>query len=292
MPEPRVGTPRAHGERRAMTDMRLTGPVQVDRTGPDRIAAVTAIDTGMALLAGHYPGFPIYPGVALVECVRRALAAAVGGGLELEAVESTRFKSPVVPGDEITIDAAAVGDGRFRATVTSARGTAAELRVGVRPAAPLEPGVVDVLERLPHRYPMLLIDRITAIEPGRSLTAIKAVTCNEPWFAGSGDEDPCLPSVLLAESWCQAAGVLAVWDAPNTDVTEGSVMLLGSIADLRFEGRVQPGDVVEHSVRLVRALSDTVIVEGESRVGEQVVLEVGRVAMVLRGAEVLTGAMS
>ena len=271
--------------------MRLTGPVRVDRTAPERIAASTAIDASMALLTGHYPGFPIYPGVALIDCVRQAVLAAGDGLLELEAVESARFKSPVFPGDTLTIDAV-TSDARVSANVSSERGTAAELRLRMRPAEPAEPGVAEVLKRLPHRYPMLLVDRITAVKPGSSLTAIKAVTCNEPWFAGSGQEDPCLPSVLVAESWCQAAGVLAAWDAPNPDVTEGSVMLFGSISDLRFHGRAQPGDVLEHSIRIVRALSDTVIVEGESRVGSRVVLEVGRVVMALRPAEAITGAMS
>jgi 3-hydroxyacyl-[acyl-carrier-protein] dehydratase len=216
---------------------------------------------------------------------------AADGDLELEAIDSTRFKSPVFPGDAVTIDAVRDGAG-VNASVSSERGTAAELRLRFGTARPPAAGVEDVLERLPHRYPMLLVDRITDVEPGSRLTAIKAVTCNEPWFGASGHEDPHLPSVLLVESWCQAAGVLAAWDTPNPDVTEGSVMLFGSIAGLRFHGRVQPGDVVEHQVRIVRALSDTVIVEGESRVGSRTVLEVGRVVMALRPAEALTGARS
>lgn len=148
-----------------------------------------------------------------------------------------------------------------------------------------------IAEILPHRFPMLLVDRVTELEPGRGLTALKAVTVNEPWYrelpAGHG-----YPAVLLIESWCQAAGVLAAWDSPNPDVLSGQVMLFGSMSGIRFHGEVLPGDVVEHHVRLVRALSDTVIFEGESLVAGRRVLEAERVVMAMRPAEVLSAALT
>lgn len=147
---------------------------------------------------------------------------------------------------------------------------------------------------LPHRYPMLLVDRVDELVPGESLTARKAVTANEPWYrdlpADATDEQHHYPSALLIESWCQAAGVLAAWKNPNPDVLDGQVMLFGSISEVVFRRPVLPGDVLEHRVRLFRELSDTVIFEGEARVDGETVLEVGRVVMAMRPASELVGA--
>lgn len=143
---------------------------------------------------------------------------------------------------------------------------------------------------LPHRYPMLLVDRVLSIEPGKTLRACKAVTVNEPCYdgvAGQPGADVAYPPVLLVESWCQAAGVLAAWDEPNPDVRSGSVMLFGSIADLVFGSPVLPGSLLEHEVRVVRALTDTLVCEGETTVDGERVLTVGRVVMALRPASVL-----
>jgi 3-hydroxyacyl-[acyl-carrier-protein] dehydratase len=149
----------------------------------------------------------------------------------------------------------------------------------------------EIKNVLPHRYPMLLVDRVTELEPGVRLTAHKAVTCNEPWYQGLAEGgDDGYPEVLLIESWCQAAGVLAVWDRPNPDVLSGQVMLFGSMSGIRFLAPVVPGDLLEHHVRLVRALSDTVIFEGETVVGSDPVMEIGRVVMAMRPASKLAAA--
>jgi 3-hydroxyacyl-[acyl-carrier-protein] dehydratase len=148
----------------------------------------------------------------------------------------------------------------------------------------------DIKRTLPHRYPMLLVDRVTELTPGRGLTALKAVTANEPWYAALGEGaavDHAYPEVLVVESWCQAAGLLAACEERNPDVGTGRVMLFAGIADIRFHRRVGPGDVLEHRVRLVRLLSDAAVVEGESLVGGSPVLEVGRVVMALRPADLV-----
>lgn len=149
----------------------------------------------------------------------------------------------------------------------------------------------EIRKVLPHRYPMLLVDAVTDLVPGERLTARKAVTANEPWYAGLPDdlraEQLAYPEVLLVESWCQSAGVLATWDSPNPDVLTGQVMLFVGITDIEFHRPVLPGEVVEHRVRLQRAMADTLMVEGESVVGDELVLSVARVVMALRPAEVL-----
>ncbi|GHJ36852.1 3-hydroxyacyl-ACP dehydratase FabZ family protein [Streptomyces sp. TS71-3] len=144
---------------------------------------------------------------------------------------------------------------------------------------------------LPHRFPMLLVDRVVELVPGERLTALKAVTCNEPWYRDVPDGAPedayGYPPVLLVESWCQAAGVLAAWDTPNPDVLSGQVMLFGGISGVRFHDQVLPGDVLEHRVRLIRALTDTVIFEGETLADGRTVVEIGRVVMATRPASEL-----
>ncbi|KJS54227.1 3-hydroxyacyl-ACP dehydratase FabZ family protein [Streptomyces rubellomurinus] len=152
-------------------------------------------------------------------------------------------------------------------------------------------GQVEIRGRLPHRFPMLLVDRVLDVEPGQRITAIKAVTCNEPWYAELGPDTPPegfgYPQSLLVESWCQSAGLLGTWDDPNPDVLSGKVMLFGSMSGVQFHGQVLPGDVLEHRVRVSRAVGDTVIFEGESLVDGQPVLTVASVVVAMRPAEVL-----
>lgn len=139
---------------------------------------------------------------------------------------------------------------------------------------------------LPHRYPMLLVDRALELIPGQSLLALKAVTCNEPWYQGldekATEEQFCYPQTLLVESWGQAAGLLAV--QPGTAAAELSdqVMLAGAMSGVEFLRPVYPGDVLEHRVRVVRALSDAVIFEGESLVGWDVVMRLSHMVMAFR----------
>lgn len=138
---------------------------------------------------------------------------------------------------------------------------------------------------LPHRYPMLLVDRVLELVPGESLVAIKAVTCNEPWYQALDDaasvEQFGYPPTLLVESWGQAAGLLAVQPDADTEPA-GQVMLAGAMSGVEFLRPVHPGDVLEHRVRMVRALSDAVIFEGESLVGREVVMRLSHMVMAFR----------
>jgi len=146
-------------------------------------------------------------------------------------------------------------------------------------------GAGETRAALPHRYPMLLVDRVlmTAADEIRSL---KAVTLNEPWYARLGADPPeadfAYPDFLLLESWTQTAGLLAARpDGPES----GTTMLFGSMRDVEFHRRVFPGDVVEHHVRLLRAVDDTLVLEGGSRTGDEPVLSVGTVTVAFRPRE-------
>ncbi|MFC5286670.1 3-hydroxyacyl-ACP dehydratase FabZ family protein [Actinokineospora guangxiensis] len=147
-----------------------------------------------------------------------------------------------------------------------------------------------ILAALPHRYPMLMVDRVLTVEPGKRLTAVKAVTFAEPWYDGAGadtpPEDLAYPHALLLESWGQAAGLLGS-SCPETVAGLDGVMLLGGAAGVRFHRPVHPGDVLVHDVRLSRALSDTLVFAGESRVDGALVFEVERMIMAFRPAALL-----
>jgi 3-hydroxyacyl-[acyl-carrier-protein] dehydratase len=145
--------------------------------------------------------------------------------------------------------------------------------------------LADIKALLPHRYPMLLIDRVDRVVPGESLRATKAVTGNEPCFAHLAEgARHAYPPTLLIESWCQAAGVLVVLDMPNPDVLAGRVTLFGAIKDLELAAPVWPGDVLEHRVVAQKILSDAALMEGETFVDGRCEMRVGQIVIALRPA--------
>jgi 3-hydroxyacyl-[acyl-carrier-protein] dehydratase len=113
----------------------LTAATEVERVSEDTVVTSTTIGPEEPLLAGHYPGFPIVPGVCLIECAHRAVLVAAAGRaprLDLAAIESTRFLSPVFPGDRVETEVRierSEATWRCRASVKTGRGTAAEVRL-------------------------------------------------------------------------------------------------------------------------------------------------------------------
>ncbi|WP_326767587.1 hypothetical protein OG978_26430 [Streptomyces sp. NBC_01591] len=104
-------------------------------------ATVCRIDPAEQIFAGHYPGFPIFPGVCVIECVRRSALATAPGPIALTAVESARFRGPVLPGDELSMELVWKPDGpddhegrhwRVTATARTGRGDAASIRLRFR----------------------------------------------------------------------------------------------------------------------------------------------------------------
>lgn len=149
-------------------------------------------------------------------------------------------------------------------------------------------GVAAIKRIIPHRHPILLVDRVLSVEPGARLTALKAVTAAEPCYAAVADDaDHGYPASLLIESWAQAAVLLSVWEQPNPDVLAGKVELAGAINDVRFERPVHPGDVLRHEVRMVRAVADTAILAGATTVDGAPAMSVGHFVVALRPIDVL-----
>ncbi|MFC4819126.1 3-hydroxyacyl-ACP dehydratase FabZ [Dokdonella ginsengisoli] len=123
------------------------------------------------------------------------------------------------------------------------------------PATPIQLplGVEQIAALLPHRYPFLLIDRVTAFDLNKSVTAIKNVTTNEPFFQGHFPGHPVMPGVLIIESMAQAAGVLIML-SESRDPAQPVVFYLVKVDKVRFNRVVVPGDQlrleIEHKRRL------------------------------------------
>ena len=100
--------------------------------------------------------------------------------------------------------------------------------------------ISKVLELLPHRYPFLLVDRVVELEQGKSLSAIKNVSINEPFFQGHFPGQPVMPGVLILEALAQATGLLAF--AEMGDAHKTKLYMLVGIDKARFRGQVLPGD--------------------------------------------------
>lgn len=118
-----------------------------------------------------------------------------------------------------------------------------------------EPEMMDIeaiMHQLPHRYPMLLVDRVLACEPGKYVHALKNVTYNEPFFTGHFPHRPVMPGVLIIEALAQASGILAfrtVGVVPNKETRFYFV----AIDKARFRKPVEPGDQLMLKVTLLRA---------------------------------------
>ncbi len=104
-----------------------------------------------------------------------------------------------------------------------------------------EMDIHQVLEHLPQRYPILMIDRVLECEPGKRILALKNVSANEPYFPGHFPRRPVMPGVLILEAMAQAAGIL-VFRTQGTRPDDKSVYYYAGIDNARFKKPVEPGD--------------------------------------------------
>jgi len=112
----------------------------------------------------------------------------------------------------------------------------------------------QILKKLPHRYPILLVDRVLEIEKGKRIRAIKNVTINEPFFEGHFPHRPVMPGVLMLEALAQAAALLA-FDTLDVQLDDKTVYYFAGIDGARFKRPVEPGDqlVLEVSLQRMKA---------------------------------------
>ena len=110
--------------------------------------------------------------------------------------------------------------------------------------------VNEIRQDLPHRYPFLLVDRVTELTPGESIVAYKNVSINEPFFNGHFPGHPVMPGVLVVEAMAQAAGVLG-FRTMNKRAEDDSLYYLVGADDLRFKRPVVPGDRLQLEARII-----------------------------------------
>ena len=122
---------------------------------------------------------------------------------------------------------------------------------------------------LPHRYPMLLVDRIESMEPDR-IVGIKNVTANEPFFQGHFPDFPVMPGVLIVEAMAQVAGVLVLSNIPDR---ENKLVLLVSVDGAKFRRPVRPGDQLRMDMTVIKIKSTVAKMRGVATVDGLVVAE-------------------
>jgi 3-hydroxyacyl-[acyl-carrier-protein] dehydratase len=146
----------------------------------------------------------------------------------------------------------------------------------------IEPGkstldINELMTLLPHRYPFLMIDRLTEIKPGESAVAIKNVTYNEEFFQGHFPQVPIMPGVLIIEAMAQAAAAFTSY-TENLD-TDGKVVLFMGVDHARFRKPIVPGDQVKIAVRTVQRRPPVWRFAGEATVDGKRVAEAEFAAM-------------
>ena len=109
----------------------------------------------------------------------------------------------------------------------------------------------QIMQRLPHRYPMLLVDRVLELEAGKRIKALKNVTINEPFFTGHFPHMPVMPGVLMIEAMAQAAGILSFYSMGKS-ADDQSVYYFVGIDGARFKKPVGPGDQLILEVEILR----------------------------------------
>ncbi len=139
----------------------------------------------------------------------------------------------------------------------------------------------DIAKILPHRYPFLLVDRITELELNERVVGIKNVTANEPFFQGHFPGNPIMPGVLIIEAMAQVGGILARVSLSETKDEEfGDLPFFMAIDKVRFRRPVVPGDQIVFEVTPLRTGTKVWKVAAKAFVGEDLVAEAELVARV------------
>ena len=130
----------------------------------------------------------------------------------------------------------------------------------------------QILKQLPHRYPILLVDRVLEIEKGVRIRAIKNVSINEPFFMGHFPHRPVMPGVLMLEALAQAAALLS-FDALGAEPDDNTVYYFAGIDGARFKRPVEPGDQLILDVSIDRMKAGIFKFKARALVGEEVAVE-------------------
>jgi len=127
----------------------------------------------------------------------------------------------------------------------------------------------DIMKRIPHRYPFLLVDRVIEIVPGKRAVGIKNVSINEPFFQGHFPGTPIMPGVLIVEAMAQLGGVIVLSQEEN----RGKLAFLAGIDNARFRHQVVPGDQLRLEVEITRMKASMGKGEGKAFVDGELAAE-------------------
>ena len=130
----------------------------------------------------------------------------------------------------------------------------------------------QILKQMPHRYPILLVDRVLEIDKGKRIKALKNVSINEPYFSGHFPHRPVMPGVLMLEALAQAAALLA-FDMLGTTPDDKTVYYFAGIDGARFKRPVEPGDQLLLEVTLDRMKAGIFKFKACAKVGEEIAAE-------------------
>ena len=131
--------------------------------------------------------------------------------------------------------------------------------------------IIEILKLLPHRYPFVMVDRITEIEEGSKIVGIKNVTINEPFFQGHFPEQPVMPGVMILEGMAQVGGVLGYQSLP--EMIGKKLLYFAGINRARFRRPVVPGDQLIFELNLLKMKRGVMVMDGKAFVDGQLVTE-------------------
>ena len=131
--------------------------------------------------------------------------------------------------------------------------------------------VRKIMRYLPHRYPFILVDRILELDPNKSITGLKNVTINEPFFQGHFPSAPIMPGVLILEAMAQVGGVLAISSLPESG--KGTLMYFMGLDQVKFRKPVVPGDQLIMELEVLKQRAKIMKLAGVAKVDGQIVAQ-------------------
>ena len=132
--------------------------------------------------------------------------------------------------------------------------------------------IYEILKRLPHRFPFLMVDRVLELEKGKRILALKNVTMNEPYFTGHFPHRPVMPGVMMLEALAQAAAILA-FDNLGVLPDDKTVFYFAGVDSARFKRPVEPGDQLMLHATLTRSKAGIVKFSARAMVGDALAVE-------------------
>lgn len=142
--------------------------------------------------------------------------------------------------------------------------------------------IIQIQEILPHRYPFLLVDRITSMQKAKSIEGFKNISISEPAFMGHFPGHPIYPGVLILEGMAQAGGVLALKSNDlSTEELKNKVIYFMSIDKAKFRSPVKPGDKLIYKIEIIKLRGTLIVLDGKAYVDDKIVAQAELKAMIV-----------